>query len=157
MKRLILVCCVIAFAACVGCGGSSPMGIPNMNGTWSVVLTGAAASQGATPPPGTTLTVTLNQNGKTLSGVVAGVNIAQSSCLFGIADSQTRFTVNGNVTNPIEAGSNLRLTLNFVAGSANQSLLAVASASGTTANGLFSISPGGGCKSGNFAMTKVSG
>jgi hypothetical protein len=126
-----------------------------MNGMWMMVFTGAAASQGAVPPPGATLTATLNQAGNTLSGTVIGLNNPQGSCLSGIANSQTHFTVSGNVTNPIEAGSNLLLTLNFVTGSINGSLHAQASASDAAANGLFSVSPSGACTSGTFAMTRV--
>ena len=155
MKRLIIVCTLIAFATCIGCGGGTLTRVPDMNGTWTMVFIGAAASQGAAPPPGTTLTANLSQTGSILSGTVIGLNNPQASCLFGIANSQTHFTVSGNVTNPIEAGSNLQLTLNFVTGSINESLQAKAAASEAEANGLFTVSPSGGCTSGTFAMTKV--
>lgn len=155
MKRLIIVCNLIAFATCVGCGGGTSSNVPDMNGTWTMVFTGAAASQGAAPPPSATLTATLNQTGNMLSGTVTSLNSPQASCLSGIANSQTHFTISGNVTNPIEAGSNLQLTLNFAAGSINESLQARAATSETEAHGLFSISPSGACSSGNFAMTKV--
>ena len=156
MKPLGMVCStLVAFATCVGCGGRTSTNVPNMNGTWSMVFTGAAASQGASPAPGTTLTATLNQTGSMLSGDVIGFNSPQASCLSGIANSQTRFTISGNVTNPIEAGSNLQLTLNFVNGATHESLQAKAATSEAAANGLFSISPGGICTGGNFAMTKV--
>ena len=78
MKRLIIVCTLVAFATCVGCGGETSTGVPDMNGTWTMVLTGAAASQGAAPPPGTTLTVILNQTGDMLSGAVYGLHNPQS-------------------------------------------------------------------------------
>lgn len=155
MKRLIIVGTLIAFATCIGCGGGPSTRVPDMNGTWTMVFTGAATSQGATPPLGTTLTATLNQTGNILSGTVIGLNNPQGSCLSGIANSQTHFKVSGNVTNPIEAGSNLQLTLNFVTGSVNGSLQAQASASEAAANGLFSVSPSGACTGGTFSMTKV--
>jgi hypothetical protein len=156
VKRLFIVCALIAFAACIGCGGGTSIGVPDMNGTWTMVFTGPAASQGVAPPPSTTLTATLNQTGDMLSGTVIGHDVPQSSCLFGITNSVTRFTVSGTVTNPVEAGSNLQVTLKFVTGPTDGLIQAQGAASETEANGLFSVvSSGGACKGGTFTMTKA--
>lgn len=159
MIRLNFIVAILCAVATVGCGSNSLPGTsdktPNLQGTWTVVLSGAAPSQGATPPPSTTLTVVFNQNGNTLVGSVVSVSNPMSSCISGISNTGTTFTISGNVTHPIEAGANLNLQMNFVSGSATGTITVTGAASDMTASGLFTVTPNSGCPGGGFGMTKV--
>lgn len=159
LKRNKFLCAILCLMGLIGCGDSPrfPSGnkVPNLQGAWTVILSGAAPSQGATPPPSTNLTVTLSQNGDSLVGTVTSVNNPPSSCVSAITNSGTAFTVSGNVTHPIEAGSNLNLTINFVSGSSGGTVNATGNATDVEANGLFSVSPSAACTGGTFSMNKL--
>jgi hypothetical protein len=162
MGRIRLVYTIICIAGIVGCGGRQlPLGFsdktPNLQGTWTVVLSGAAPFKGGTPPPSTTLTVMfnqLNQDRNNLLGTVLSVNNPASSCLSTLNDSAT-FTVSGNVTHPIEAGANLLLEINFSSGSSLGTISVNGAATDSAANGSFNFTPNTGCTGGGFSMTRV--
>lgn len=153
------ICTILCLVGIAGCGGKSLPGTsdktPNLQGTWTVVLSGAARSQGDTPPPGTTLTVAFTQSGNTLGGTVVAVNNPAGSCISAISNTGTTFSISGNVTHPIEAGANLSLQINFVSGPSNGTIMVAGAASDTTANGLFTVTPNTGCSGGSFGMTKA--
>lgn len=160
MKRFESICTMLYIVGTLGCGSNSIPGTsdktPNLQGNWTVILSGAAPSQGATPPPSTTLTVMFNQNGNSLTGAVTTVNNPPSSCISTITNSGTTFSVAGNVTHPIEAGSNLSLLISFTSGSSTGAITANGAASDTAANGLFNVAPGTGCPGGTFTMSRSS-
>ena len=160
MKRVEFICAILYIIGTVGCGSNSLPGTsdrtPNLQGTWTMIFSGAAPSQGATPSASSTLIVMFNQNKNQLVGTVTAVNNPSSSCIPTITNSGTTFNVSGSVVHPIEAGSNFNLMINFTSGSSMGTITANGAASDIAANGLFAVAPNMACPGGTFTMSKMS-
>ena len=154
MKRIGLLLTVGSALALAGCYSSMPGNTsiaPTVSGLWMVTFT--PTTQGAAS---TTFTVNFSQNGSTLSGTVTAVNNPASSC-FPLVTQQSTFTVSGQAVSQSQSMSNLTLSLGFMSGSSNGTIMGTGALAylGTMANGTFSFAGGSsGCTSGTFSMSQ---
>jgi hypothetical protein len=159
MNKTAILLAICGASLLVACGGYSGMSnssnqTPVVTGSWNMTFA-PTASQG-TAPPSTTLTVSFNQNGNSLTGTVTAVNNLPSSCFPAIAPSGTNFNVTGQVTSG--AGSNLNVSVGFTSGSSSGTIMGSGALAylGTMANGAFTFSTTvAGCANGTFTMTKI--
>ena len=150
--RFLLVMAAAGLSAC----GNYSSSMPGANQTAVVTGTWNAVLAPGTTMPSTTLTINFNQNGNSLTGTVTAVNNPSGSCFPAIAATGTSFTVTGQVTSA--ASSNLNVSVGFVSGSTNGTILGTGTLAylSTSASGTFSFASGAsGCTSGSFTMTKI--
>src|SRR5690242_14614831 len=145
--RLMTVFAAVGLCACANYSSSMPGANQTavVTGTWNAVF-----AVGSTMPT-TTLTINFSQNGNSLNGTVTAVNNPSGSCFPAIASTGTSFTVTGQVTSA--ASSNLNVSVGFVSGSSNGTIMGTGSLAylGTSASGTFSFPSGAsGCTSGTF-------
>lgn len=150
--RFLLVLAAAGLSAC----GNYSSSMPGANQTAVVTGTWNAAFAAGSTMPTTTLTINFSQNGNSLNGTVTAVNNPSGSCFPAIASTGTSFTVTGQVTST--ASSNLNVSVGFVSGSSNGTIMGTGSLAylSTSATGTFSFPTGAsGCTSGTFTMTKI--
>lgn len=150
--RFLLIMAAAGLSAC----GNYSSSMPGANQTAVVTGTWNAVLAPGTTMPSTTLTINFNQNGNSLTGTVTAVNNPSGSCFPAIAATGTSFTVTGQVTSA--ASSNLNVSVGFVSGSTNGTILGTGTLAylSTSASGTFSFASGAsGCTSGSFTMTKI--
>jgi hypothetical protein len=150
--RSLLVMAAVGLCACGNYSSSMPGANQTavITGTWNAVFAPGGMM------PSTTLTINFNQNGNALTGTVTAVNNPSGSCFPAIAPTGTTFTVTGQVSSA--ASSNLNVSLGFVSGSSNGTIMGTGTIAylSTSANGTFSFASGAsGCTSGSFTMTKT--
>jgi len=149
MKYLVGVFMLAALVLSVACGGSSSNGSNvNVNGNWSVALSGTGGNQVLT------FTTTLVQSGNNgLSG--ENLTFTTNSACFADGGTETgTLTINGNTGGVTSAG--IQLTIASTGSAAGNMLTLNGTLQSNTVTGTWTLNGGTGCTgNGNFTMTKV--